>query len=328
MRKAIVSVKDLKVHFPVTQGIVFAREVGSVKAVDGVSFDIYKGETLSLVGESGCGKSTTALAVLRMLKPTAGSIYLNDQDITELTPKQMRPLRPAMQMVYQDPFGSLNPRMKVADIIGEPLRVHRPQQPKAEYSARVKRLLDLVGLLPRMADRYPHEFSGGQRQRIGIARALALEPELLICDEAVSALDVSIQAQVINLLMQLQRDLGLTYLFISHDLSVVRHVSDRIAVMYLGQIVELKSRDELFERPQHPYTQTLLNAVPLANPELEAQRPQPLIIGEVPSARTPPQGCRFHPRCPSAMDQCATTPPGATLSNSGYVACHLFEQPR
>ncbi len=320
---ALLEIRDLKVHFPVTEGIVFSREVGSVKAVDGVSFDVREGETLSLVGESGCGKSTTALAVLRMLSVTAGRIVFQGHDITHLDQKALRAFRPAMQMVYQDPFGSLNPRMKVRDIVGEPLMIHRSDLAKQAYRHRVAELLDLVGLLPAMADRYPHEFSGGQRQRIGIARALALEPKLLICDEAVSALDVSIQAQVINLLMDLQRELKLTYLFISHDLSVVRHVSHRIAVMYLGQIVELQSRDALFDNPQHPYTQTLLDAVPMANPILEASRPQPLIVGEVPSVRTPPPGCRFHPRCHEAVAECASELPVIHRYANGYVACHL-----
>ncbi len=320
MTDPLISVSDLKVHFPVTEGVLITRQTGSVKAVDGVSFDVRKGETLSLVGESGCGKSTTALAVLRMVEPTAGSIHFDGENITTLDRNAMRPYRQRMQMVYQDPFSSLNPRMKVADIVGEPLRVHRPDQPRSDYRKRVRELLDVVGLLPDMADRYPHEFSGGQRQRIGIARALALQPDLLICDEAVSALDVSIQAQVINLLMTLQKEFNLTYLFISHDLSVVRHVSDRIAVMYLGQIVELKKRDDLFANPEHPYTRTLLNAVPVANPDLEARREQPLIIGEVPSVRNPPSGCRFHPRCPDVLPECRTTAPGV----HGNVACHLY----
>lgn len=324
MSETILSVRDLKVHFPITEGVLFSKTVGSVKAVDGVSFDLMKGETLSLVGESGCGKSTTALAVLRMLDVTDGTVTFAGRDITTLSRQAMRPVRTQMQMVYQDPFGSLNPRMKVRDIVGEPLKVHRPEQSERDYQNRVSELLDLVGLLPAMADRYPHEFSGGQRQRIGIARAIALEPDLLICDEAVSALDVSIQAQVINLLMDLQQELDLTYLFISHDLSVVRHVSTRIAVMYLGQIVELKSRDALFENPEHPYTRTLLDAVPVANPEIEAERPQPLIIGEVPSVRNPPEGCRFHPRCPKAMEICSKSIPDTTRNEAGYVRCHLF----
>jgi len=329
MSSLLLQVQDLKVHFPVSEGLIISRQVGSVKAVDGVSFELRKGETLSLVGESGCGKSTTALAVLRMLNVTDGHIRFDGTDITHLSGKTMRPFRPRMQMVYQDPYGSLNPRMKVRDIIGEPLKVHRPGQSRRQYRGRVSELLELVGLLPVMADRYPHEFSGGQRQRIGIARALALEPDLLICDEAVSALDVSIQAQVINLLMQLQADLDLTYLFISHDLSVVRHVSDRIAVMYLGQIVETKQRDELFSQPEHPYTRTLLDAVPVANPELEAARPQPLIIGEVPSVRNPPSGCRFHPRCTrindtTDADLCRRQTPARQPRGTGEVACHLY----
>ena len=324
MNNPLLEVNGLKVHFPIYEGTIFSREVGSVKAVDGLSFQLHRGETLSLVGESGCGKSTTALAVLRMLQVTAGTIEFMGQDVSHLSGKAMRHLRPMMQMVYQDPYGSLNPRMKVQDIIGEPLQVHLPKQTKVTYRKRIAQLMDIVGLLPDMADRYPHEFSGGQRQRIGIARALALEPELLICDEAVSALDVSIQAQVINLLMQLQKELGLTYLFISHDLSVVRHVSDRIAVMYLGQIVELKKRDELFANPEHPYTQTLLQAVPMADPLLEAERAQPLIIGEVPSVRNPPSGCRFHPRCTQKMDSCETVVPETTTTDSGQVSCHLF----
>ncbi|MEM7099933.1 MAG: oligopeptide/dipeptide ABC transporter ATP-binding protein [Pseudomonadota bacterium] len=324
MTEPLLQVKDLKVHFPVTEGVLFSRQVGSVKAVDGVSFDIQRGETLSLVGESGCGKSTTALAILRMLPVTEGQILFDGEDITQRFGNQLGATRPRIQMVYQDPFGSLNPRMKVQDIIGEPLKVHRPNQTKPDYTKRIKELMDIVGLLPNMADRYPHEFSGGQRQRIGIARALALQPDLLICDEAVSALDVSIQAQVINLLMQLQKDFGLTYLFISHDLSVVRHVSDRIAVMYLGQFVEVKARDTLFSNAQHPYTKTLLDAVPIANPDIEAQRPQPLIVGEVPSVRNPPHGCRFHPRCQHVIDQCATTAPLPYQSDGGAVSCHLL----
>jgi peptide/nickel transport system ATP-binding protein len=330
MSNPLLTVDNLKVHFPIHEGVLFSRQVGSVKAVDGVSFNIQSGETLSLVGESGCGKSTTALAVLRMLDVTDGQINFDGIDITQLRGKSMKPHRPKIQMVYQDPYGSLNPRMKVKDIVGEPLKVHRAAQSKDDYNKRVSYLLDMVGLLPAMADRYPHEFSGGQRQRIGIARALALDPELLICDEAVSALDVSIQAQVINLLMSLQKELGLTYLFISHDLSVVRHVSSRIAVMYLGQIVEIKTRDELFANPQHPYTQTLLDAVPIANPALEAQRPQPLIIGEVPSVRNPPGGCRFHPRCIRKKELqnpeiCVTNPPESVAVGTGSVACHLYK---
>ncbi len=322
----IVEVQDLKVHFPITAGL-FRRTVGHLAAVDGVSFSITRGETFSLVGESGCGKSTTALAVLRMQAATSGQIIFNGQDITHHSARELRPIRRSMQMVYQDPFGSLNPRMKVGNIIGEPLRVHGLASDKEKLQSRIKELMNLVGLLPDMADRYPHEFSGGQRQRICIARALALDPELIICDEAVSALDVSIQAQVINLLMELQQRLGLTYLFIAHDLSVVRHISNRVAVMYLGRIVEVADRDQLFSNPKHPYTQMLLDAVPVANPDLEAERPHKLIVGEVPSVRNPPSGCRFHPRCPDAMPVCTKQTP--VLRGEGkdgaQVSCHLFD---
>jgi oligopeptide transport system ATP-binding protein len=320
----LLSVQGLKVHFPVTEGLL-KRTVGAVQAVDGVSFELSRGETFSLVGESGCGKSTTALAVLRMQPLTAGRIVFDGDDITNYSPSQMRPIRRKMQMVYQDPFGSLNPRMKVRDIIGEPLVVHGLARDRRKYRERVVELMDIVGLLPDMANRYPHEFSGGQRQRIGIARALALDPSLLICDEPVSALDVSIQAQVVNLLMDLQDRLGLTYLFIAHDLSVVRHISDRIGVMYLGRLVEVADRDTLFEHPQHPYTQALLNAVPVPNPEIEATRPQQIITGEVPSVRNPPPGCRFHPRCPQAMPVCRQAVPALELHGASSVACHLYD---
>ncbi|MXY52479.1 MAG: ATP-binding cassette domain-containing protein [Gammaproteobacteria bacterium] len=323
MTDALLQVQDLKVHFPVREGLL-QREAGSVKAVDGVSFELRRGETFGLVGESGCGKSTTALAVLRMIEPTAGRIVFEGEDVTEHTAAGMRTIRRRMQMVYQDPFGALNPRMKVQDIIGEPLVVHGLAKDRSAWRARISELMDLVGLLPDMADRYPHEFSGGQRQRIGIARALALEPSLVICDEPVSALDVSIQAQVINLLVELQERLGLTYLFIAHDLSVVRHISDRIGVMYLGRIVEVADRDTLFKNPRHPYTQALLNAVPLPDPELESRRPENLIAGEVPSVRNPPPGCRFHPRCPKVMEVCSQEVPILHGEEAtGQVACHL-----
>jgi oligopeptide transport system ATP-binding protein len=292
--------------------------------VDGVSFTLRRGDTLGLVGESGCGKSTTGLAVLRMLAPTAGRILFEGQDITQHDAGTMRGVRRRMQMVYQDPYGSLNPRMTVRSIVGEPLRIHGLATDDNAYRERVDRLIAMVGLLPDMANRYPHEFSGGQRQRIGIARALALEPSLIICDEPVSALDVSIQAQVVNLFMDLQERLELTYIFIAHDLAVVRHISDRIAVMYLGRIVEIAGRDDLYKRPLHPYTEALLAAVPVADPEVEARRPRAIIKGEVPSALRPPSGCRFHPRCPLAMDKCKTVEPVlADLGAGRAVACHL-----
>ena len=320
----LLKVSGLKVHFPIIEGVIFQKSIGSNKAVDGVSFEIKRGETFGLVGESGCGKSTTALAILRMQEISEGSIILDGVDITNLSQNEMRPIRRRMQMVYQDPFGSLNPRMKVNNIIGEPLKVHGLAGSKKQYQSRVVELMDLVGLSPDMGERYPHEFSGGQRQRIGIARALALEPDLLICDEPVSALDVSIQAQVINLFMELQERLGLTYLFIAHDLSVVRHISDRIGVMYLGRIVEVASKDELFTNPRHPYTQALLAAVPVPDPELEASRPQQLILGEVPSVRNPPSGCHFHPRCPKARSICKETAPKLLPNDAaGLVSCHF-----
>ena len=326
--EVLLRVSDLKVHFPIRKGILIQREVATVKAVDGVSFALRRGETLGLVGESGCGKSTTGLAVLRMLAPTAGKIEFEGVDIAKLDAKAMRGIRRRMQMVYQDPYGSLNPRMTVRDIIAEPLEVHGLAQGQSSARGRVDELLALVGLLPDMADRYPHEFSGGQRQRIGIARALALEPTLIVCDEPVSALDVSIQAQVVNLFMDLQARLGLTYLFIAHDLAVVRHISDRIAVMYLGRIVEIAKRDELYARPLHPYTQALLAAVPVADPEIEATRPRTIVSGEVPSALRPPPGCRFHTRCPSAMPVCKERDPALTdLDQGRAVACHLHVTP-
>lgn len=319
----ILEVKDLQVHFPVTEGLL-KRQVGSIAAVNGVSFHIKRGETFSLVGESGCGKSTTALSVLKMQSVLGGQIIFDGEDVTHHSPAQMRGIRRKMQMVYQDPFGSLNPRMKVGSIIGEPLRVHGMAGDKAQYHARIKSLMKIVGLLEDMAERYPHEFSGGQRQRICIARALALDPKLIICDEPVSALDVSIQAQVVNLLMDLQERLGLTYLFIAHDLSVVRHISDRVAVMYLGKIVEEADRDTLFQTPKHPYTKALLAAVPEADPELEAQRAEKLIIGEIPSLRSPPSGCTFHTRCVDAMPICQQQAPDRTTDGASTLACHLY----
>lgn len=326
MAEPLLRVDNLKVHFPVMRGVLWKKQVGTVHAVDGVSFTLGRGETLGLVGESGCGKSTTGLAVLRMQDSTEGRIEFEGQDITHHDKAQMRPIRQRLQMVYQDPYGSLNPRMKVNQIIGEPLEVHGMAPDKAAYDARIAELMRTVGLLPDMADRYPHEFSGGQRQRIGIARALALEPSLIICDEPVSALDVSIQAQVVNVLQELQERLGLSYLFIAHDLSVVRHLCHRVAVMYLGRIVEIADRHALYQEPLHPYTQALMSAVPVADPVVERTRKRIVVQGEVPSALNPPSGCRFHTRCPMAMDRCKTDdPPLRELGPGRSVACHLHE---
>ena len=322
----LLQVDDLRVHFPLPGSGLLRRSAGSVKAVDGVSFSLAAGQTLGLVGESGCGKSTTGLAVLRMQPVTSGRILFEGLDITQ---QQARTgtFRRRMQMVYQDPYGSLNPRMTVRDLVGEPLQVHGLASNKSAYQDRIAALLKTVGLLPDMADRYPHEFSGGQRQRIGIARALALEPSLIICDEPVSALDVSIQAQVVNVLQALQERLGLAYLFIAHDLAVVRHLSHRVAVMYLGRIVEIATRDALYREPLHPYTQALLSAVPVADPVVERQRKRIVVQGEVPSALNPPPGCRFHTRCPMAMARCRTEDPPLQALEPGLdgraVACHL-----
>ncbi|MDH4392159.1 MAG: ATP-binding cassette domain-containing protein [Aquabacterium sp.] len=319
----LLQVDDLKVHFPLPAAGLLRKSAGAVKAVDGVSFKLAAGQTLGLVGESGCGKSTTGLAVMRMQPVTSGRVLFEGADITA---QQARTgtFRRRMQMVYQDPYGSLNPRMKVRDLVGEPLQVHGMDKNPGEYADRVAGLLKTVGLLPDMADRYPHEFSGGQRQRIGIARALALEPSLIICDEPVSALDVSIQAQVVNVLQELQERLGLAYLFIAHDLAVVRHLSHRVAVMYLGRIVEIASRDDLYRAPLHPYTQALLSAVPVADPVVERARQRIVVQGEVPSALRPPPGCRFHTRCPQAMAKCRTDdPPLQDLGQGRAVACHL-----
>ena len=303
MSDVILEVRDLVKHFPVGGGF-FGGKPAVVKAVDGVSFSIRRGETLGLVGESGCGKTTTGRCILQLEKPTSGQIIFEGQDLTGLTHQELRKVRRRMQVIFQDPYSSLNPRMTVGQIIAEPLAVHAIVPERWARKARVTQLLSHAGLLPAMADRYPHELSGGQRQRVGVARALAMEPSLIICDEPVSALDVSIQAQIINLLEELQAEFGLTYLFVAHDLSVVRHISDRVAVMYLGKIVEITDRKSLYESPQHPYTKALLSAVPIPDPAVEAGRERVVLGGEVPSPLNPPSGCVFHPRCPIAVDEC------------------------
>jgi oligopeptide transport system ATP-binding protein len=316
----LLEVKNLKMHFPVTSGIVFQRAVAHIKAVDDVSFQVNQGETLGLVGESGCGKTTTGRCILQLYKPTAGQILFEGQELTKLTTRQMRVMRRQMQVVFQDPFSSLNPRMTAGNIIGEPLIVHGLVKSKAEYKDRVGELLQNVGLNPYMADRFPHEFSGGQRQRIGVARALSVDPKFIVCDEPVSALDVSIQAQVINLLEDLQEQFNLTYLFIAHDLSVVRHISDRVAVMYLGRIVEIADRNDIYRNPLHPYTKALLSAVPIPDPVIDAQRERILLSGEVPSPLNPPSGCVFHPRCPIAIDDCSRVVPDLKEVEPGHWA--------
>lgn len=320
--EVLVDIKDLKMHFPVTEGALFPRVVAHVKAVDGVSFQVFRGETLGVVGESGCGKTTTGRCILQLEKPTSGEIIYNGDDITKYNSKQMIDVRKKIQVIFQDPYSSLNPRMKVGDILSEPMKVHNIIPDAADRQKRVHYLLNVCGLASAFADRYPHEMSGGQRQRVGIARALAMDPEFIICDEAVSALDVSIQAQVINLLEDLRDEFDLTYLFISHDLSVVRHICHRVAVMYLGNLVELADGDELFENPMHPYTQLLLNAVPIPDPEIEKARAHEIIKGEIPSPINPPSGCVFHPRCPSAVDSCKKDfPPLRELKPGHWVAC-------
>ncbi len=301
----LVEVNGLKMYFPVTSGMLFQRTVAQIKAVDDVSFTVRRGETLGLVGESGCGKTTTGRCILQLYRPTDGQVTFDGQNLTELNTRQMRAMRREMQVIFQDPYSSLNPRMTAGNIIGEPLEVHGLVKGKAEKRERVADLLQNVGLNPYMADRFPHEFSGGQRQRIGVARALSVSPKFIVADEPVSALDVSIQAQIINLLEELQEQFNLTYLFIAHDLSVVRHISDRVGVMYLGHIVELAERNEIYRNPIHPYTKALLSAVPIPDPILDAQRERVLLSGEVPSPLNPPTGCVFHPRCPIANDDCS-----------------------
>jgi oligopeptide transport system ATP-binding protein len=320
----LLKVEDLKMHFPIYRG-VFQRQVGAVRAVDGISFNVFRGETLGLVGESGCGKSTAGRAILQLYKPTAGSIQFEDVDLVKLHHEDLRKMRRKMQMIFQDPYASLNPRMTVEQIVGEPLIVHSAATGK-EVQDRVEHLLEIVGLNPAFSTRYPHEFSGGQRQRIGVARALALQPSFIICDEPISALDVSIQAQVVNLLEQLQEDFNLTYLFIAHDLSMVRHISRRVAVMYLGVFVELTTRDELYLNPLHPYTQALLSAIPIPDPVVDAQRKRTILEGDVPSPANPPSGCRFRTRCPIAEAQCAETRPDFREVKPGhFVACLLVK---
>ena len=305
----LLDVRDLKMYFPVSSGLVFQRTVAYIKAVDGVSFTVKRGETLGLVGESGCGKTTTGRCILQLYKPTGGQVIFEGQDLTSLSTRGMREKRREMQVIFQDPYSSLNPRMTAGNIIGEPLIVHGLVQDKNEYRERVADLLQNVGLNPYMADRFPHEFSGGQRQRIGVARALSVGPKFIVADEPVSALDVSIQAQIVNLLEELQEQFGLTYLFIAHDLSVVRHISDRVGVMYLGHMMELADRNEIYVNPLHPYTRALLSAVPIPDPVIDAQRERILLTGEVPSPLNPPSGCVFHPRCPIANDQCTQVIP-------------------
>ena len=301
---ALLEVNNLKMYFPVTEGVIFQKKIADVKAVDDVTFSINKGEALGLVGESGCGKTTTGRCILQLYKPTSGQVIFNDVDVTALGKKDLRNVRREMQIIFQDPYGSLHPRMTCGEIVGEPLKVHKLTSNKGEYRDRVSELLLTCGLNPYMADRYPHEFSGGQRQRIGIARALAVNPSFIVCDEPVSALDVSIQAQIVNLLEDLQDQLGLTYLFIAHDLSVVKHISDRIAVMYLGHIVEVADRNELYENPIHPYTKALLSAIPIPDPLLEADRERIILRGGVPSPMSPPSACSYDPLCPTPDPAC------------------------
>lgn len=322
----LVRVVDLKVHFPITQGILFQRQVGAVKAVDGINFDIRRGETLGLVGESGCGKSTTGRGILQLYRPTSGQVYFEDQNLCTLKGEKLRQMRRRMQMIFQDPYASLNPRMTVGNIVGEPLEVHGIASGK-ELKERVAELLEIVGLNAYFINRYPHEFSGGQRQRVGVARALAVHPDFIVCDEPISALDVSIQAQIINLLEDLQAQFNLTYLFIAHDLSVVRHISDRVAVMYLGKIVELTDRAELYDNPLHPYTQALLSAVPIPDPEIEEKRKRIILAGDVPDPSHPPTGCNFQTRCPVMIPgKCNVEEPAfKDVGNGHWVACFRAE---
>jgi oligopeptide transport system ATP-binding protein len=323
MSEALLEVRNLVKHFPIGGGM-FTKPVGVVRAIDGVSFTIRKGETLGLVGESGCGKTTTGRCILHLEEPTSGSVVFEGIDMVTLDAAELRAVRRRMQVIFQDPYSSLNPRMTIGQMLAEPLKVHGIVKETGARAERVGELLSQVGLLPQHAKRYPHQLSGGQRQRVGIARALAMEPSLIICDEPVSALDVSIQAQIINLLEELQARLGLTYLFIAHDLSVVRHISDRVVVMYIGKMVELADRKAIYEEPLHPYTRALLSAVPIPDPKIEAQRERTVLRGEVPSPLNPPSGCVFHPRCPIAVDRCsADIPPLREIRPGHWAACHL-----
>ena len=323
-KEVILSVRGLKKHFPITSGIVIQRQVGAVRAVDGIDFDVYKGETLGLVGESGCGKSTTGRTILQLYRPTAGSVNFEGHELTNIKGEQLRRMRQRMQIIFQDPFASLNPRMTVGNIVNEPLQIHKTIPNRRERQEYVENLLEKVGLNPFYINRYPHEFSGGQRQRIGIARALALNPTFIVADEPISALDVSIQAQVVNLLEELQDELNLTYLFIAHDLSMVRHICDRVAVMYLGKIVELGPTDMVYDNPLHPYTQALLSAVPVPDPSVEEQRQRVILTGDVPSPANPPVGCNFNTRCPVRFDLCfqEPDPPLIELEPGHFAACH------
>ncbi len=321
--EVLLRVENLVKHFPIKRGIIIQKTVGAVHAVDGISFNILKGETLGLVGESGCGKSTTGRTILQLYRPTSGHVFYNDVDLASIQGEELRLMRRKMQMIFQDPYASLNPRMTVGEIIGEPLVIHKLADRK-QTQERVEHLLELVGLNAKFYNRFPHEFSGGQRQRIGVARALALNPDLIVCDEPISALDVSIQAQVVNLLEDLQKEFNLTYLFIAHDLSMVKHISDRVAVMYLGVIMELTGRTELYNNPLHPYSQALLSAVPIPDPVIEGKRQRTILKGDVPSPVNPPSGCRFRTRCPIAVEICKEAKPEFREINPGhFVACHL-----
>ncbi|NJP67295.1 ABC transporter ATP-binding protein [Streptomyces spiramenti] len=334
-REPILEVRNLVKHFPLTQGIVFRRQVGAVRAVDDISFTLYPGETLGIVGESGCGKSTVAKLLMNLERATSGEVLYKGEDISKLSGRALKAVRRNIQMVFQDPYTSLNPRMTVGDIIGEPFDIHPEAAPKGDKQARVRELLDVVGLNPEYINRYPHQFSGGQRQRIGIARGLALNPEIIICDEPVSALDVSVQAQVINLMEKLQDEFGLSYLFIAHDLSIVRHISDRVGVMYLGKMVEIGSDAAIYDHPTHPYTQALLSAVPLPDPDAREGRERIILTGDVPSPANPPSGCRFRTRCWKAEERCAEEMPllavpqryaGADTAVAHDSACHFAEE--